>query len=103
MGILAAYSSIWKGGRFETLFAGVFGSINLNYYDDASNAEGALGLGYNLKLSGAVARGRYRIPDSKFYVGLKYMLLSVESGFRSESSSVEASAELIGSDRPRCS
>ncbi len=98
-GIFGADSSIWKDGRIETLFGGGYGSINLKFYNDAGSLKGAPSLGYNLSMAGGVARGRFRIRNSKFYVGVKYLYLKVDASATSQDSDVPAPERLGRTDR----
>jgi hypothetical protein len=87
-GLFGGDSTIWRNGAIETLFAGGYGSINLKYYDDAGGRKGAPALDYKLKIAGGVARSRFRIRKSKFYVGLRYLYLQADASAKSQSSSV---------------
>jgi hypothetical protein len=98
-GVLAGDSSYWKNGRIETFFAGGYGSINLKYYDKAGSRKGAPSLGYNLGMTGGVARGRFRIADSHFHLGIRYLLLEVNASPKSEASSVAPPARMGRTDR----
>jgi hypothetical protein len=98
-GLLGGDSSIWKKGAVETLFVGGYASINLKYYDDARSRTGAPNLGYNLKLGGGVARGRFRIRNSHLYAGVRYLFLQVTAVPTAGSSSVAPPARLGRRDR----
>jgi hypothetical protein len=98
-GLFGGDSTIWKSGAIETLFAGGYGSINLKYYDGAGGTNGAPALDYKLKIAGGMARSRFRIRRSRFYVGLRYMYLQASASAKSESSPVTPPPRFGESDR----
>jgi hypothetical protein len=97
-GAFGADSSIWKDGRIETFFAGGHASINLKYYGDQAGKNAPF-IGYTLSTTGGVARGRFRLGNTKFYVGLRYLYLQVDSAPKSSEGAVAPPEGLGRSDR----
>lgn len=74
-GLFAVHLGTWMDGRFRTLAAVADMDVNLDFFglggDRVPN-----GVGYSVSARGGVAGGNYRIGDSPFWIGLRYVLVN---------------------------
>lgn len=81
-GALAGDSRHWLDDRVQTLVGIVYASIHLDYYgvgDDPVLSEEPLG--YNLQPKGGAAETKYRIGDSRAWIGLLYAYAATDLRF----------------------
>jgi hypothetical protein len=78
-GLFGAHIGNWLDGRTRTLVGAVDADVNLTYFglggDSAVSGEG---VDYSIKPRGALAGGSYRIGETPFWLGLRYMLATTE-------------------------
>ena len=67
------YTDSWFDGALETFVAGVYGSINLDYFGiGKDSALQQSPIGYTLEPAGGIAEARYRLGSSPVQIGLGY-------------------------------
>ena len=80
--IAAADLRHWKDDRVQSLIGAIHASVNLDFYgigDDALLKDHPLT--YNLEPLGGMVQGRYRLGQSRVWVGLGYALATVNVSF----------------------
>ncbi|MBI4893828.1 MAG: BamA/TamA family outer membrane protein [Acidobacteria bacterium] len=75
-GVAALDSSKWKNDRIETIFGAGHASVNLKY---ALEGGGQAELGYNLTMSGGIAKAKFKMGNSKLYGGIRYLFLETSA------------------------
>jgi len=81
-GIFAADSRYWLDDRLQTLAAAVYASVNLDFYGVGSDSRLRDDpLTYNLEPRGGVLHTKYRLGDSRFFIGLGYAFAVTEVTF----------------------
>ena len=74
-GAFAADMRYWMGDRLQTLVGAIKTTVNLDYY--GTGEQGFLNqnpISYALEISGAMAQAKYRIGESRNWLGLGYVL-----------------------------
>jgi hypothetical protein len=66
-------------GRARTLVGAIDADINLTYFGlGGDSATSGQGVDYTIKPRGGLAGGSYRLAETPYYLGLRYMLASTE-------------------------
>lgn len=79
----------WLDDRLQTLVGLVEASVNLDFYGiGADRALRERPLAYNLEPRGALAQAKYRLGDSRFWIGLGYVRASTKVGFAESTTSL---------------
>jgi len=81
-GAMAGDSRYWLDDRLQTLVGGVYASVNLDFY--GVGKDGVLKdhpLTYNLQPVGGLAQAKYRLGQSRVWVGLSYALATTQIEF----------------------
>lgn len=81
-GYFAAHSGTWMDGKLQTLVAGIDASLNLDFYGFGGGLGGGRSVNYELNTTGGLVEGRYRLGNSPWMVGLRYLYAEVDSTFR---------------------
>jgi outer membrane protein assembly factor BamA len=72
----------WFDDRLQTLAGVVYASVNLDFYGiGEDNALASQPLRYNLEPKGGTVRGKYRLGDSRCWVGLNYAFAATQVTF----------------------
>jgi outer membrane protein assembly factor BamA len=86
-GVFAADSRYWLNDRLQTLTAGVYASVNLDFYGIGSDSRLRDNpLRYNLEPRGGVLHSKYRLGSTPFSVGLGYAFAVTEVTFDASAS-----------------
>jgi len=81
-GVLGMYKATWGDGRLETLIAGADASVNLDFHGIGENLQfGGNPMQYNLDAVGGVVQGRYRVGESDWWLGARYIRAQVDASF----------------------
>lgn len=75
------HSGSWREDALQTLVAGVYGVIHLDFYGIGGGPLQDNPLRYELEPIGGVAQARHRLGQSRFQVGLAYDLASINVTF----------------------
>ncbi len=81
-GLVAGDMRYWHDDRLQTLVGAIYASANLDFYGighDRLLADDPLR--YNLQPKGGVAQARYRLGDSRLWVGVSYAFSATEVSF----------------------
>jgi len=85
-GVFGGDSRYWLNGRLHTLVGAVKASVNLDYYGSGENtALSEHPLRYNLAPVGGLVDAKYRLGDSHWWGGLRYLLASTDVSFNAPS------------------
>jgi len=79
-GAFAADMRYWMGDRLQTLVGAIKTTVNLDYY--GTGEQGFLNqnpISYALEISGAMAQGKYRVGESRNWLGLGYVLADTKA------------------------
>lgn len=88
-----ADSSLWRGGTLKTLAATFSASANLNLHGgEGENAVDEPRLRYNLRARGALTEASAKLPESRTWLGLRYLFADVEVRFEGENDSADIDA-----------
>jgi hypothetical protein len=79
-GGVAGHSGLWQGGRWETLAGAFYTSLNLEFFGQGEALEDAP-LKYNLLAWGTVAQTDYKIGETSFWTGLRYVFADTAAKF----------------------
>ena len=78
-GLFAGHLGNWMDGRARTLVGAIDADVNLTFFglggDSASSGQG---VDYTIKPSGGLAGGSYRLGETPYYLGLRYMMASTK-------------------------
>lgn len=82
-GLVVADSRYWMDGRLQTLVAGIYSSVNLDFFG-IGERRGLWDepLHYELEPKGGTMQAKYKIGDSPWWAGLSYTFVS--TGIRFE-------------------
>lgn len=72
----------WMDGRLQTVAAAFTASVNLDFYglgEDPALADHPLR--YTLEPLGGVIQGKYQLGDSRFFAGLGYVYVGMDTSF----------------------
>lgn len=89
----AGHSGSWRDDRMQTLVAGLYGSIELDFYGFGDSPLSDRPAHYELDPAGGFAQARYRIGDSRVQVGLAYGLMQFDVSFDDASPPAEIGAD----------
>lgn len=82
-GWFGAWSASWLDGRLETKASILGADLNLDFYGAGLGVgPGLQSLGYELDLTGGMVESRYRLGDSPWMLGLRYLYATADSTFR---------------------
>jgi hypothetical protein len=82
-GALGADVRYWLDDHLQTTVGFVHMSVNLDYYGiGRSSVLSDNPLRYNLEPSGGILQGKYRLGDSRFWGGLRYVISATEVSFK---------------------
>jgi hypothetical protein len=74
-GVVAGDVRHWLDDHLQTIVGAVYASVNLDFYGIGENSLLANApLRYNLEPKGGTIQAKYRLGDSRFWVGLNYAL-----------------------------
>jgi len=81
-GVMGMHKATWGSGRFETVIAGADASVNLDFHGigDDLHFRGDP-MQYNLDAVGGIAQGRYRVGESDWWLGARYVRAQVEASY----------------------
>jgi hypothetical protein len=83
-GLVAGDVRHWLDDHLQTVVGLVYASVNLDFYGNGrDDALGSHPLHYNLEPKGGVLQAKYRIGDSRTWIGLNYAAASTRVGFDS--------------------
>lgn len=78
-GLFAGHLGNWMDGRARTLVGAIDADVNLTYFGlGGESATSGQGVDYTIKPRGGLAGGSYRLAETPYYLGLRYMLASTE-------------------------
>lgn len=81
-GLFGMYKATWGGNRLETLIAGVGTSVNLDFHGIGEDRFfGGDPMQYNLDAVGGMAHARYRVGESDWWVGARYVRAQVDASY----------------------
>lgn len=81
-GLFGMYKATWGGNRLETLIAGVSASVNLDFHGIGDDRLfGGDPMQYNLDAVGGLAHARYRVGESDWWLGARYMRAQVDASY----------------------
>ena len=84
-GVMAGDVRHWHDNRVQTVAGAIYASVNLDFFgigkDSALNDHP---LRYNLEPLAGGVRGRYRLGDSRLWIGLSYVLMDANISFDDE-------------------
>jgi hypothetical protein len=72
-GLFAVHLGTWMEGRFRTLAAVADMDVNLDFFGLGGGRVQGSGVAYTISARGGVAGGNYRLGDSPFWIGLRYI------------------------------
>jgi len=82
-GWFGGWSAAWLDGRLETKFVALGANLNLDFYGAGlAVGPGLQSIGYELDMTGGMVEARYRINDSPWMLGLRYLYGTADSTFR---------------------
>jgi len=72
----------WHDESVQTLVGGVYASVNLDFYGIGEDARlNDRPLRYNLEPKGGMLQGKYRLRESRFWMGLSYVFAATRVTF----------------------
>jgi hypothetical protein len=78
-GLFGAHIGNWKEGRVRTLVGVVDADVNLTFFGlGGDSAASGQGVDYTIKPRGGLAGGSYRLGETPYYLGLRYLMASTE-------------------------
>lgn len=77
----AGHSGNWRDERLKTLFGAFYASVNLEFFGDENIDVDEGGLEYNLLAWGSVSEADWKIGDTSFWAGLRYVYADVTAEF----------------------
>ncbi len=81
----AGHSASWDEDRLQTLLAGLYGSIQLDFYGIGEGELNDHPVRYEIEPLGGLLRAHYRIGDSRIQLGLAYGYASMAVSFDGDS------------------
>lgn len=94
-GWFGGWSAAWMDGRLETKVAALGANLNLDFYGAGLAVGPGLGsIGYELDLTGGLIEARYRLDDTNWMLGLRYLYATADSTFRFQLPNGVRAAEL---------
>jgi hypothetical protein len=78
-GLFAGHLGNWLDGRARTLVGAIDADVNLTYFGlGGESARSGQGVDYTIKPSGGLAGGSYRLGESPYWLGLRYMFAATD-------------------------
>jgi len=93
----AGHSGSWRNDALQTLVAGIYGSIDLDWFGLGENPLSQAPLHYQLEPAGGFAQARYRVGESRFQIGMAYGLASFTVTFDNDALPAEISDDELES------
>lgn len=85
-GAFAGHLGTWQDGRLRTMVALADMDLNLEFFGlGGQRNPGDVSLGYTVAARGGVAGGSYRVGDSQFWLGLRFIQASTHVTFDASS------------------
>jgi hypothetical protein len=89
-GVFGADVRYWLADHVQTLFAAIYGSLNLDFYGiGKTDALKDHPLHYNLNPRGGLAQAKYRFGETNFWAGLNTRFMSTAVSFDAPQSTPE--------------
>ena len=80
----AGQSASWFDDRLQTLIAGVYGSVDLDFFGIGEGPLNDHPIGYDLEPAGGMAQAKYRLGRSPVQVGFGYGLIAFDAHFETD-------------------
>jgi len=76
-----AHTGSWLDDRLQTVVAGVYGSLDLDFFGIGEGSLNERPVGYDLEPAGGVVQAKYRIGSTPAQVGFGYGLVAFQATF----------------------
>jgi len=97
----AAHTGSWLDDRLQTVVAGLYGSVDLDFFGIGEGPLNDQPIGYDLEPAGGLAQAKYRIGRSPFQVGMGYGMMAFDVTFDADSIRGYDEDAILPCPRPR--